>query len=147
MDKTFGSARKRAFLEFFRNDRFPYANRMELTDIGYGTARARMEIGPDHHNANGRVMGGALFTLADLALGAASNSYGALAVGYHMSIHFVAPAVEGVLTATAREVFRGGRTGLYDIEVRDARERLCARMSGTVSIREDREIFPGAVEK
>ena len=57
--------------EFFKNDRFATNAGVELIEIKEGYSKARLVITAEHLNAGGRTQGGAIFTLADLALAAA----------------------------------------------------------------------------
>ena len=61
--------------EFFKNDRFATNAGVELIEIKEGYSKARLVITAEHLNAGGRTQGGAIFTLADLALAAAANSH------------------------------------------------------------------------
>ena len=65
--------------EFFKNDLFATNAGVELIEIREGYSKAKLEIKPEHLNAGQRTQGGAIFTLADLALAAAANSHGTLA--------------------------------------------------------------------
>lgn len=85
-------------------DRFARANGVELTFVGPGVARAEMDVSEDHLNGGGVCQGGAIFTLADLAFAAVSNSGGFLTLGVNNSISFLSSAVLGDhLVAEARE--------------------------------------------
>jgi acyl-CoA thioesterase len=75
--------------------------------------------------------GGFIFTLADSAFAYACNSYNQTTVASGCAIEFMAPAREGdVLTAIARERSVSGRTGVYDIEVKDQRSETIALFRG-----------------
>ena len=73
----------------------------------------------DHHcNGHGICHGGVIFGLADSAFAFACNSYNQAAVAQHNTISYLAPGRAGdTLTATATEVARSGRSGLYDVSV------------------------------
>ena len=58
---------------FFAKDRFATENGAVIDEIGEHYAICSMEITPHHQNAAGRVMGGAVFMLADFAFAVASN--------------------------------------------------------------------------
>ena len=60
--------------EFFKNDRFATNAGVELIEIKEGYSKARLVITAEHLNAGGRTQGGAIFTLADLALAAADRA-------------------------------------------------------------------------
>ena len=83
--------------EFFARDRFARHSGIELLEVSEGFARAKMPLGPFHHNGIGTVHGGALFTLADLAFAAASNSHGTVAV----AVASVRAAVTGAVAPAA----------------------------------------------
>jgi acyl-CoA thioesterase len=69
-------------------------------------------------NGHGICHGGLIFSLADTAFAYACNSGNELTVAQHCSIDFLRPARAGErLTATAREVTRRPRSGIYDVTV------------------------------
>lgn len=69
-------------------------------------------------NGHGICHGGFIFSLADTAFAYACNSGNELTVAQHCSIDFLRPARAGEqLTATAREVSRRARSGIYDVAV------------------------------
>jgi acyl-CoA thioesterase len=79
--------------------------------------------------------GGISYSLADSALAFASNSRGVQCVSIETSISHVKKVLEGdVLIATAREVYRGKTTGIYDVEVINQNNLLVALFKGTVFI-------------
>mgnify|MGYP001224256017 CR=1 FL=1 len=91
---------------------------IELVAVAPGSATMAMTVRADMTNGHDICHGGFLFTLADSAFAFACNSYGQRVVASHAAISFLAPAHTGDrLTATAREVYREGRSGLYDIRV------------------------------
>ncbi len=114
------------------NDQLARHLGIEITAIGPGAATARMRLSREHVNSLGMAHGGTLFTLADMAFAAASNSYGSVALGVQASIHYHRPVSSGMLTATARELSRGGRLASYLVEVRDESDELAASFHGLV---------------
>jgi acyl-CoA thioesterase len=91
---------------------------IEVVEYGSGYARARMTVRRDMVNGHDIAHGGLVFTLADTAFACACNSHGPVTVASGADITFVAPAYEGdVLLATARELTRFGRSGIYDVSV------------------------------
>jgi len=104
---------------------------MRLEAAGPGTAVLAMTVARQHVNGHGICHGGLIFTLADSAFACASNSYNQRAVAQHATVTFVAPAKLGDrLTATARELSRNGRTGLYDVAVTNQDGALVAAFRG-----------------
>jgi acyl-CoA thioesterase len=94
-----------------------------------GTATARMSTSADMGNGHGIVHGGYLFTLADTAFAYALNSHGRPGVSVHADVAFILPARAGAkLAAHATERVFDGRSGIYDIEVRDDGGALLAEV-------------------
>ncbi len=112
-----------------------------LEDVSGGYARLTMRITDDMTNFLGSGHGGSVFSLADAALAAASNSHGTPAVAIQIGIHYLEAVAPGqLLVGEALEVHRTERTALYDIAVRDAEGRIVASAQGRVyrSTRRDR---------
>ncbi len=124
------------------HDRFAAASGIELIEAGQGSALARMTVQDKHLNGLDIVHGGAVFTLADLAFAAASNSRGSAAVGINASIHYIRPVQQGsILTAQAREIFSHRTLSGYAVEVRDDQDRLVATFQGT-AYKKDAPLIP-----
>lgn len=91
---------------------------MTLDRIAPGQATLSMTITDAMSNGHGNCHGGYIFTLADSAFAFACNSYNQMAVAQHCSITYLIPGRIGDrLTATATEVSRRGRSGLYNIRI------------------------------
>ena len=91
---------------------------MTLDHIAPGQATLSMTVTEAMSNGHGNAHGGYIFTLADSAFAFACNSYNSLAVAQHCSVTFLEPGRIGDrLTATATEVSRRGRSGIYDIRI------------------------------
>ena len=118
--------------EYLQRDAFAGLCGIDLVSVAPGHAVARMAIEPQHLNALGIVQGGAIFTLADYAFAAASNSHGTVAVGINVSITYVKSAASGVLTAEAREVALNPKLATYTVNVTDAAGALIAVFQGLV---------------
>ena len=89
---------------------------IELVSIEPGAATMRMAIRDDMANLHRQCHGGVLFTMADACFGFSSNSYNARGVAASCDIRFLMPAEIGdVITATTTEIWRRGRSGLYDV--------------------------------
>ena len=104
---------------------------IEVLDIREGYSRIRMTVRKEMINGFGIVHGGIAFSLADSAFAFACNSYNTITVGQAASVNYVAPAALGDrLTATAREVSRAGRSGVYDVDVTNQNGRSVAHFRG-----------------
>lgn len=119
--------------EFFKNDLFATNAGIELIEISEGHSKARLEVKEEHLNAGNRTQGGAIFTLADLALAAASNSHGTLAFSLSSNITFLRASGPGdILVAEARERYTGRSTGYYQIDVTNQNGELIATFESSV---------------
>jgi acyl-CoA thioesterase len=109
---------------------------MELLEVADGRARVALTAGPQHGNFLGLVHGGAVFSLADAAHAAASNSQGDTAVATVVTIHLLQASHAGDrLLAEAAQEHRTGRLALYRITVvRLPAEDLVAVAEGQVAI-------------
>ncbi|MDR0896102.1 MAG: PaaI family thioesterase [Prevotellaceae bacterium] len=119
--------------DFFKNDRFAAEAGVELLEVRKGYSRVSLVITASHLNAGGRTQGGAVFTLADLALAAAANSHGTLAFSLSSSITFLrGSGVGDTLYAEARERYIGRTTGYYQIDVTNQDGKLIATFESSV---------------
>ncbi|MEG1006437.1 PaaI family thioesterase [Bacteroides sp.] len=119
--------------EFFKNDLFAANAGIELIEIREGYGKTQLTITADHLNAGGRTQGGAIFTLADLALAAAANSHGTLAFSLSSNITFVrSSSIGDTLTAEARERYMGRSTGYYQVDVTNQENELIATFESSV---------------
>ncbi|AGP61278.1 hydroxyphenylacetyl-CoA thioesterase PaaI [Streptomyces rapamycinicus] len=102
----------------FATDRASQGMGMELLEAGDGSALVRMTVTAAMLNGHGIAHGGYIFALADTAFACACNSHGPVTVAAGADIAFTAPVKEGdVLTASACERTRFGRSGIYDVTV------------------------------
>ena len=113
------------------NDRFAGHNDIRLLSIEKGSAVAEMNISEKHLNGVNIIQGGALFTLADFAFAAASNSQGRIAVATNASISFFKAVSSGKITATARELNSGKTLSTYSVEICDETGSKIAHFTGT----------------
>lgn len=91
---------------------------MEIVEVGPGHATLAMNVRPDMVNGQRIAHGGFIFTLADSAFAFACNSHNERVVAAQGQITFIKPGRLGDrLVATAREITRGGRSGIYDVRV------------------------------
>ena len=115
-----------------------WANDLASRDMGMtvevtapGHAEARFDVRPDMVNGYDICHGGYIFALADSAFAFACNTYNRITVAAGATIEFVRPArLNDRLVACAAEAHRGGRTGIYDIEVRNQDDELVAIFRG-----------------
>lgn len=126
---------------YFRNDRFANLAGIEIIEVAEGYCKAKLEIEDKHLNSANVVQGGAIFTLADLAFGVASNSRGQLALAVNVNISFLKGKSEGTLFATATELTDPKRIGAYDVLVTDENSEVIARFNGLVYRKNEKHSF------
>ena len=91
---------------------------MEILRIGPGEAVLAMTVRPDMVNGHAIAHGGFIFLLADSAFAFACNSRNERTVAAQCNIAFIRPGKLGDrLVATAREISKTGRSGIYDVRV------------------------------
>jgi acyl-CoA thioesterase len=115
----------------FAKDRAAHGAGLHLATIGPGSATMTMRVVDNMLNGFAICHGGYITLLADTAFAYACNSYNALTVASSLGIDFIA-AVQGgdILTAVASEVNLAGRTGVYDVEVRNQHGARVAMFRG-----------------
>lgn len=121
---------------------------LTLDEVRPGYARMSLKVAKHHTQGHDMCHGGYIFTLADSAFAFACNSYNEITVAQHNTISFLAPAWDGdVLTAEAREIFRRGRSGLYDVRVTNQKGEAVAEMRGASRTIKGRHFDPETMEK
>ncbi|MDA0524873.1 PaaI family thioesterase [Methanococcoides alaskense] len=116
--------------EFFKMDKFAEYIDVKLLEVSEGYAKAKMEIHEHHLNGVGIVQGGAIFTLADFAFAAASNSHGTVAVAINANISFVTSTTSGTLYAQARENSKNPKIATYTVDITDEEGNAIAIFQG-----------------
>ena len=91
---------------------------MEIVEVRPGQATLTMTVKPDMVNGQRIAHGGFIFLLADSTFAFACNSHNERTVAAQCNITFIKPGRLGDrLVATAREISRTGRSGIYDVRV------------------------------
>jgi acyl-CoA thioesterase len=124
-------------VKFLNNDKFAEHNGIKLLEVSEGRARAKMDIHSQHLNGARVVHGGAIFTLADFAFAAASNSHGTIALAINANISFVKAVTEGILFAEAREISLNPKLATYTINITNEQNELIALFQGMVYRKKD----------
>ena len=106
--------------EMFDADQASQALGIEISELAPGSATVTVTVGETMVNGHGITHGGYVFLLADTAFALACNGYEDSAVAARADIRFLRPTRLGAtLTAVATEKARGGRSGIYDVTVRN----------------------------
>ncbi len=104
---------------------------MKVEEVRPGYARLSMTVTANMVNGHNFCHGGLIFTLADSTFAFACNSHNQRAVAAGASIEFLAPAYLGdVLSAEGVEQSLMGRTGVYDMKVRNQKGEVIALFRG-----------------
>lgn len=114
-----------------RNDRFARNAGCQITEVDAEHAVAEMTVTSDHLNGGNVCQGGALFTLADLAIAALMNFQGQLTFGISNSIMYVSSAHEGdVLRAEAVSISAHPKIPSVEVRVSNQDGRLICHVTG-----------------
>ncbi|MDE4273944.1 hydroxyphenylacetyl-CoA thioesterase PaaI [Phaeobacter gallaeciensis] len=104
---------------------------MEIAEVDAGRAVLQLRVEAHHCNGHGICHGGVTFMLADSAFAFACNSRNQATVAQSNSITYTAPGRQGDrLTADAREVSLTGRSGIYDVTVKNQDDLVIAEFRG-----------------
>ena len=114
-----------------RTDRFAANAGCRITEVNEQHAVAEMTVKTMHLNGGNVCQGGALFTLADLAIAAWMNYNGQLTFGINNGIMFVSSAREGdVLRAEAVGICDHHKIPAVEVRVTNQDGRLICHVTG-----------------
>lgn len=84
---------------------------------------------------HGGVMSSLIESICSRATALAVLDEGMMAMGQSISVSFLRPITEGHAEVTAKARHRGRTTWVWEAEVRDAEDRLCALAQMTIAVR------------
>ncbi len=114
-----------------QTDRFAANAGCRITEVDETRAVAEMTVTAEHLNGGKVCQGGALFTLADLAIAALMNYGGQLTFGISNSIMYVSSAREGdLLRAEAVMVAAHHKIPAVEVRVTNQEGRLICHVTG-----------------
>ena len=100
---------------------------VRILEQGYGYCKVRLDIKKEHMNPIGSVHGGAIFTMADEAVGIAASTTGGICTTVDSRIEFLNAALDvKYLTAEAKAKKIGKKIRTFTVDVKDEKERLIA---------------------
>ena len=117
--------------DHFVNDRFAMKAGMQIDEITEDTSTCSVVLNEDHQNAYGGIMGGAIFTLADLAFAVVANQIHSLSVASQVSINYLSAPKGSKLIARAHCLKDGRTTSVIQVDVSDDTGRNIALFIGT----------------
>jgi uncharacterized protein (TIGR00369 family) len=102
-------------------------------------ARVRIELRDELRQPVGLLHGGVLSTLVESvcsrATALAVMDEGMMAMGQSIGVSFIRPVTEGGAEVRAQARHRGRTTWVWEAEVRDDKDRLCALAQMTIAVR------------
>jgi uncharacterized protein (TIGR00369 family) len=115
----------------------PYGRTLgfRVESIGEGQAVVSLSCSTSLHNVFGYTHGGAIFSIADTAIGLAhlsSIEEDHTATTVESNIHYLRPALAGRLRASAHVVKQGRTLSFYECDITGEDERIIARVSATM---------------
>ena len=142
---------KKNQLEIIRDniEEEPYVRYLgiKVVELKPGYSVVKMKAEHRFNNIFSITHGGAIFSLIDVAFGAAANSYGTIAVALSMSINYIEPAVEGdVLTASAIQLAKTAKTATYSIKAKNSSDNIIAACQAVAYLKKQKLPFLGQNE-
>src|SRR5215472_14860370 len=122
------------FMQHVNNSPYAELLGMRLTKVTDGFARVRMPYHEKLLQPFGRVHGGAIYSMADYALGWAAYSVVdplEEVTTVEVKMNYVGTVRDGELIADATVLHRGSRTILAEVQVMTRRNKLIAKAMGT----------------
>ncbi len=111
---------------------------IEFTEIGGNYLKATMPVCPKTHQPHGLLHGGASAALAETIGSVASwlsiDRTKQMCVGIEINCNHLRAKQSGVVTATAEPLHLGATTHVWDIKIRDEKEKLVCVSRLTVAI-------------
>lgn len=102
-------------------------------------ARVRVEMRDELRQPIGLLHGGVMSSLVESVCSRATAlavlGDGMMAMGQSISVNFIRPVTEGHAEVQAVARHRGRTTWVWEAEVRDAKDRLCALAQMTLAVR------------
>jgi acyl-CoA thioesterase len=121
--------------EMLQNDAFSQLLEMKIVTLDLGFCQLSCPVTEQTTNGFQIAHGGLTYSLADSALAFAANTYGFQCMSIDTQISHLAKVQLGdLLTATCKELHRGKRTGVYEVQVTNQQKKLVALFKGTVFV-------------
>ena len=112
---------------------------IEIVDEADGVVQGRLPVSDRVKQPYGLVHGGALLTLAETLtsygtwLGVKDD--GMLAMGQELNASLTRPITQGHVNGTARARRKGRTAWVWEVEITDDEDRLCALVRATIAVR------------
>ena len=116
--------------EYFNGDKYAMITGVKLDELTDEYSLASLVLSDIHKNANGGIMGGVIFTLADFAFAVLSNHIHMPTVAQQVSINYLGAPKGDTLFARAVCKKDGSRTVVINVDVTDSTGRDIAQFTG-----------------
>jgi uncharacterized protein (TIGR00369 family) len=112
---------------------------LEMLELTPELARAQVEVKEHHMQPMGLVHGGVFASIAE-SLSSAATAVGVIpdgnsAQGLSNQTSFLRPILSGTIHAVARRRHKGRTTWVWEVEISDDEDRLCALVRMTIAVR------------
>ena len=113
---------------------------IEMTESGDGVVTGKLPVVDEVRQPFGLVHGGALLTLAESLtsfgtwMGVRDN--GEIALGQEINASLLRPITEGQVHGKATVRRRGRTAWVWEVEITDDQDRLCALIRATIAVRD-----------
>jgi 1,4-dihydroxy-2-naphthoyl-CoA hydrolase len=112
---------------------------VDAVDLDAGEIRAHVDVADHHKQPAGLVHGGVFASIAEsitsIATWWAVQADGKSAQGLSNQTSFLRPILRGTIHASARARHRGRTTWVWEVEIADDEQRLCALVRMTIAVR------------
>ena len=127
------SLAKKVVSKMMSGDAFSKWLGIEVIEVSEGYCKLQMIVRDEMTNGFAIAHGGISYSLADSALAFAANSHGRQAVSVETSIVHTKKVLSGSrIVATAREISKNNKTGLYNISIENEKKEIIAQFKGKV---------------
>jgi 1,4-dihydroxy-2-naphthoyl-CoA hydrolase len=113
---------------------------LEIVSMDENEVRAQVRVRDELLQPAGLVHGGVFASMAEsitsIATWLAVNEEGKSAQGLSNQTSFLRPITDGTIHAIARRRHRGRTTWVWEVDITDDQDRLCALVRMTVAVRE-----------
>ena len=116
---------------FFKDDLFAMKQLgAQIIDAHDDYAKCSFKVEKNHQNAKNTIMGGALFTVADVTFAVATNQHEEyLTVSTTASISYFRPGLGEIIYAEANKIRDGKTTCFYEVSIYNEKNVLIAKVS------------------
>jgi uncharacterized protein (TIGR00369 family) len=113
---------------------------LEVVEMDEELVRARVAVRDEVKQPMGLVHGGVYASIAESITSSATAmavyAGGQMAQGLSNQTSVLRPILEGTIHATAKRRHRGRTTWVWEVEITDDQERLCALVRMTIAVRD-----------